>query len=87
MVSLWIVAIVIVGALIVLGSLTIVERRAVDPVIPGRLFKNAPLVVDFVLFVLIWGAFVAFLTYSPMWAQGLLGTSALIGGALSLIHI
>ncbi|AGE39381.1 MFS transporter [Lactiplantibacillus plantarum] len=84
MVSLWIVAIVIVGALIVLGSLTIVERRAVDPVIPGRLFKNAPLVVDFVLFVLIWGAFVAFLTYSPMWAQGLLGTSALIGGATQI---
>ncbi|MDN6215078.1 MAG: MFS transporter [Lactiplantibacillus plantarum] len=42
MVSLWIVAIEIVGEHIVLGSLTKVERRAVDQVIPGRHFKNAP---------------------------------------------
>lgn len=60
------------------------EQHAADPVIPSRLFKNKPLVMDFALFVLIWGAFVAFLTYSPMWAQGLIGTSALIGGATQI---
>ncbi|MBT9671834.1 MFS transporter [Secundilactobacillus kimchicus] len=61
-----------------------VEKRAVDPIIPGRLFTNLPLMIDFGLFALIWGAFIGFLIYSPMWAQGLLATSALIGGATQI---
>lgn len=40
--------------------------------------------IDFVLFALIWGAFIGFLIYAPMWAQGLLATSALIGGATQI---
>ncbi len=60
------------------------ERNAVDPIIPDRLFKNHVLVWDFILFALIWGAFVGFLIYSPMWAQGLLGTTALVGGATQI---
>ncbi len=51
-----------------------------DPIIPSRLFKNRELVIDFLLFVIIWGSFIAFVTYIPMWAQGLLGLSALLGG-------
>jgi len=42
------------------------------------------LMIDFALFTIIWGAFVGFLIYSPMWAQGLLGTTALIGGATQI---
>jgi hypothetical protein len=37
-------------------------------------------VADFLLFAIIWGAFIAFNIYLPMWAQGLLGLSALLGG-------
>ncbi|MFD1432493.1 MFS transporter [Lacticaseibacillus yichunensis] len=66
------------------GWLLFAEKRAVDPIIPGRLFKNRALVIDFALFALIWAAFMGFITYSPMWAQGLLGTSALIGGATQI---
>ncbi|MFD1671553.1 MFS transporter [Agrilactobacillus yilanensis] len=67
-----------------LGSLLHFEKQAADPIIPNRLFKNRALVVDFTLFTLIWGAFVGFLIYTPMWAQGLLATSALVGGATQI---
>ncbi|GEL15093.1 MFS transporter [Pediococcus cellicola] len=76
------------GALILaavcLAAMGHYESRVADPIIPSRLFKNRALVIDFTLFTLIWGAFVGFLIYSPMWAQGLLGTSALIGGATQI---
>ncbi|WP_461215960.1 MFS transporter [Lacticaseibacillus sp. GG6-2] len=74
----------IVVAVILLGLLLVVEQHASDPIIPGRLFTNKALVADLVLFTLVWGAFMGFLIYSPMWAQGLLGTSALIGGATQI---
>lgn len=78
------VVIALVVAVVCLGVMIYFERGVADPIIPSRLFKNQALVIDFVLFTLIWGAFVGFLIYSPMWAQGLLGTTALIGGATQI---
>ena len=78
--SLSLVIILIIVGLILLTVLFKVEEKAADPIIPNRLLKNGPLVVDFILFALLWGAFVAFNIYVPMWAQGLLGLSALLGG-------
>ena len=57
-----------------------VDDHTEDPIVPSRLFKNRELVMDFLLFVIIWGSFIAFVTYIPMWAQGILGLSALLGG-------
>ncbi|AWK51064.1 MFS transporter [Clostridium beijerinckii] len=82
--SLSMVTILIIVGLILLIVLFKVEEKAADPIIPNRLFKNGPLVVDFILFALLWGAFVAFNIYIPMWAQGLLGVSALIGGVTQI---
>lgn len=82
--SLSLVSILFVVGIILLIVLFKVEEKAVDPIIPNRLFKNVPLVVDFILFALLWGAFVAFNIYIPMWAQGLLGLSALIGGSTQI---
>jgi MFS family permease len=82
--SLSLVSILIIVGLILLIALFKVEEKAADPIIPNRLFKNGPLVVDFILFALLWGAFVAFNIYIPMWAQGLIGLSALIGGATQI---
>lgn len=78
------VAIVVVFAIIILAVMFHIENQVADPIIPSRLFKNRPLMIDFVLFALIWGAFIGFLIYAPMWAQGLLATSALIGGATQI---
>lgn len=79
----------LVSSLIILGLILLIllfkiENKAVDPIIPNRLFKNGQLVADFLLFTILWGAFVAFNIYIPMWAQGLLGVSALIGGATQI---
>lgn len=78
--SMILVATLLVSGLILLGVLYKVEQKAEDAIIPNRLFKNKVLLIDFALFALLWGAFVAFNIYIPMWAQGLLGVSALIGG-------
>ncbi len=69
---------------VLLAGLVKVETRAADPIIPARLFKNRDLVVDFLLFTIIWGAFMGFVVYAPMWAQALLGVSALVGGATQI---
>lgn len=78
------VTVALIVAVMCIGAMIYFERGVADPIIPSRLFKNRELVIDFILFTLIWGAFVGFLIYSPMWAQGLLGTSALIGGATQI---
>ncbi|MDT8719442.1 MFS transporter [Clostridium sp. 19966] len=82
--SISLVIILIIIGLIFLIILFKVEKNAADPIIPNRLLKNSQLVFDFLLFSLLWGAFVAFNIYIPMWAQGLLGVSALIGGATQI---
>ncbi|WKY44557.1 MFS transporter [Eubacteriaceae bacterium ES2] len=69
----------LVGVILLIRLLKI-EEKAQDPIIPNRLFENRALVADFLLFAIIWGAFIAFNIYLPMWAQGLLGLSALLGG-------
>lgn len=56
------------------------ERKVPSPVIPISMFKNQALVGDLLLFSFTWGAFLAVNTYLPMWAQGLLAASALMGG-------
>lgn len=71
-------------AIICLTIMAHFEKGATDPIIPSRLFKNRALMIDFALFTIIWGAFIGFLIYTPMWAQGLLGTTALIGGATQI---
>ena len=73
------------AGLVLVGSLLIwrlfkVEAKQQTPLIPGHLFKNKALVVDFILFGIAWGASIAFNTYVPMWAQGLLAATALVGG-------
>jgi len=82
--SLSLTIILIIVGLILLIILFKVEEKAEDPIIPNRLFKNGPLVVDFILFALLWGAFIGFNIYVPMWAQGLLGLSALLGGVTQI---
>lgn len=70
----------IIAGIVLLIWMVRVDTVAPDPIIPSRLFKNRELVIDFLLFVIIWGSFIAFITYIPMWAQGILGLSALLGG-------
>lgn len=56
------------------------EKKVNDPVIPTHLFKSSRLVKDLVIFALAWGGTISFSIYAPMWAQGLLAMTALVGG-------
>jgi MFS family permease len=75
-----IVTLLIIVSLVLLAGFFEYERRAANPIIPLSLFKKRNLNGDFLLFALTWGAFIAVNTYLPMWAQALLGMSALLGG-------
>lgn len=76
----WIVIGLIIVSLVFIVLFFIRENHAQNPIIPVSLFKNKDLDGDFLLFAFTWGAFLAVNTYLPMWAQALLGLSALLGG-------
>lgn len=70
---------IIVGVLLLIAFIQ-VEKKAKSPVVPLSVFTNKALVGDFLIFALAWGSYIAVNTYLPMWAQAILGTSALVGG-------
>lgn len=76
----WLVALLIVISLIVAFAFFKREQHAKNPIIPLTIFQKHELNGDFLLFAFTWGAFIAINTYLPMWAQALLGMSALVGG-------
>lgn len=76
----WIVISLIIVSLVFIVLFFIRENHAQNPIIPVSLFKNKDLDGDFLLFAFTWGAFIAVNTFLPMWAQALLGLSALLGG-------
>ncbi|MFT8319169.1 MAG: MFS transporter [Sporolactobacillus sp.] len=79
--SLLIKMMLFIVTLIMLSLFVLIERKAVDPIIPERLFHNRQLVCEFIMFTFIYGFFIGGNIYIPMWAQGVLGLSAIIGGA------
>ncbi|APX71472.1 MFS transporter [Companilactobacillus allii] len=78
--SIWITLVFIILGAGLIFWMSRVEEKVEDPIVPNRLFKNEKLVIDLILFALLWGSFVAFNIYIPMWAQGIMGLTALIGG-------
>lgn len=70
----------VICSLILLALFFVREKKAQNPIIPLSIFKKHDLNGDFLLFAFTWGAFIAVNTYLPMWAQALLGLSALLGG-------
>lgn len=78
--SIWATIAFIAVGFLLLFRMHGVENHVTDPIVPNRLFQNSKLVIDLVIFAVLWGAFVAFNIYAPMWAQGIMGFSALVGG-------
>lgn len=76
----WIIITLILIGLVFIVMFLLHEKDAKNPIIPLSIFKSKDLDGDFLLFTFTWGAFIAVNTYLPMWAQALLGTSALVGG-------
>ncbi|EFG54812.1 transporter, major facilitator family protein [Lactobacillus amylolyticus DSM 11664] len=76
----WIVALLILISIAATFAFFKREKRAQNPIIPLTIFKKHDLNGDFMLFAFTWGAYIAINAYLPMWAQALLGMSALAGG-------
>lgn len=78
--NIWVTISLIILSLIVMILFFRHEGKAQNAIIPPNIFKTRELNGDFLLFAFAWGSFIAVNTYLPMWAQALLGMSALIGG-------
>lgn len=57
-----------------------VEKRQKNALVPTELLKNWRIQSQNVIMFLINGFFIGYSVYAPMWSQGLLGTSATLGG-------
>lgn len=70
------------GAVVLLAIFALVERRAADPIIPFRLFRNRTVAVSvyagFLAGVSMFGA----ISFVPLFAQGALGSTATEAGSL-----
>lgn len=78
--SSWLIITAILISIVLMILFFIHEKDAKNPIIPVALFEDKSLDGDFLLFAFTWGAFLAVNTYLPMWAQALLGMTALLGG-------
>lgn len=72
------------GSAIATGLFLLTERRAKDPILPLRFFKNPVFNVVSILFLLFGMAFFGAIIYIPTFAQQVLGFSATDSGILML---
>jgi EmrB/QacA subfamily drug resistance transporter len=69
------------GGLIVLSLFVVVERRAVDPVVPLDLFKERIIAVSAFGNLAMGGVLLGVAVYVPLFVQGALGGTAITAGA------
>ena len=70
------------GAVILSGLFIWVERRAEDPVVPFKLFRNRVVAVSVIAGFLAGVAMFGAISYVPLFAQGALGATATQAGSL-----
>jgi EmrB/QacA subfamily drug resistance transporter len=71
---------VLLGGLLLLGAFVLVERRAVEPVVPGWAVSRRILATGNLVSFCIGAMLFGLTTYVPTFAQGVLGTGALTAG-------
>ena len=69
-----------VGSLVSLVLFVVFERRAVDPVLPLRLFRSSVFSVSVVLAFIVGFALLGAMTFLPTYLQYVKGTSATSSG-------
>nr|AIA16654.1 drug resistance MFS transporter, drug:H+ antiporter-2 (14 Spanner) (DHA2) family [uncultured bacterium] len=70
------------GAVALLAAFVWVEKRAVDPIIPFRLFRNRTVAVSVYAGFLAGAAMFGAISYVPLYAQSALGSTATEAGSL-----
>ena len=72
----------VAGGLILLGLFIYIELRAVDPIIPFKLFRNRTILVSVIAGFLAGIAMFGGISFIPLFAQGALGMTATKAGSL-----
>jgi EmrB/QacA subfamily drug resistance transporter len=72
------------GAVVLLAAFTWWERRAAEPILPPRLFRNSVFLVVTVTFFLATSALFAVVVFVPVFVQIVVGVSAVSSGLLIL---
>ena len=67
-------------AVVALAAFVVVERRAAEPILPGWVFRSRLLNSTNVAALAIGVILIGLTSYIPLYAQGVLSTSALVGG-------
>lgn len=78
--NLWLNALWLVLAAVAGWGFVVVEKKATDPLIPLKLFKNNLFLGQNIVAALVSGILIGFEVYIPMWMQGILGLPATMGG-------
>jgi EmrB/QacA subfamily drug resistance transporter len=73
------IAILATGAAVLI-AFVLVERRAAEPILPGWVFRSRLLDTTNVAAVVIGVMLIGLTSYVPLFAQGVLGTNALVAG-------
>jgi EmrB/QacA subfamily drug resistance transporter len=73
------IAVLVAGA-VLLGLFVVIERRAVDPVVPLRLLRNRLLVATNLASACVGAVLLGLTSYVPTFAQDVLGTGPLVAG-------
>jgi EmrB/QacA subfamily drug resistance transporter len=71
---------VLAAGVVLLGVFVVVERRAVDPVVPLRLLRNRLLVATNLVSACVGAVLLGLTSYVPTFAQDVLGTGPLVAG-------
>ena len=74
----------VVGSLVSLGLFVLAERRAVDPILPLRLFESSVFVVCVVLAFIVGFAMLGSMTFLPTYLQYVKGSTATESGLQTL---
>lgn len=76
----WPSVVVLGGGTVLLGCFVLVERRASEPILPGWIFRRRVLVGALLANLAVGVLLIGLTSYIPVYAQDVLGTSALVAG-------
>ena len=74
------VILLVIGLVLAVLFYQIEKRKGTEATIPTNLLKNWSIQAQNIIMFLLNGFFIGYSVYAPMWAQGLLGTNATLGG-------
>jgi EmrB/QacA subfamily drug resistance transporter len=72
----------LVAAVVLLAAFAVIERRAVEPIIPFDLLRNRTVAASVACMALVGMAMLGTISFVPLFVQGVIGTSATASGVV-----